>query len=311
MVITGIIKKKNIFNNFYYWINERVKSKKMILCIFSLITGILPIPGRIIISSSVFDTLFVKKSKQLGIVSYLFTHHYYLWSPLEKTVILPIAVFSLNYLDFIGYIWYILLSYLIFSFIYLFVFVKNEDINIVITKNTNNDFIYFISILVTIIFLINEYNPLICLFFLLVLFVIKSKTFDIRELLSYINFKVLFLLSIILIILSLTSYFYGDIFSLYGKIFDQNFVIVCIISFIISFILGSSSKYAGIVVFLCQIYGLEYLTFFIVLEYCAYLLSPFHKCVFICIGYYKMDIIYYYKIIGLLCLILILTVMGV
>ncbi len=69
--------------------------------VVSAIGGILPIEGRVTVSAGVLDTMCSNHShnhgrEKMGIVDYLGNHHYYLWSPLEKTVILPIAAFGLK-----------------------------------------------------------------------------------------------------------------------------------------------------------------------------------------------------------------------
>jgi hypothetical protein len=55
----------------------------------------------------------------------------------------------------------------------------------------------------------------------------------------------------------------------------------CVVSFLLSFMLGSSSKYAGMIVILVNIYGMAYLPLILAVEFTGYLMSPIHKCVFI------------------------------
>ena len=62
--------------------------------ITSLLGGILPIPGRVALSAPLLDAIAPpdkKKRSAFGVIDYLSTHHYYWWSPLEKTVVLPMA----------------------------------------------------------------------------------------------------------------------------------------------------------------------------------------------------------------------------
>ena len=93
-------------------LEQKVKSKKMVVFLVSLFGGILPIPGRVALSASMLNSIAPvdnKKRKKFGIIDYLATHHYYLWSPLEKTVIIPMAVLGLTYAKFMAYIWPLLL----------------------------------------------------------------------------------------------------------------------------------------------------------------------------------------------------------
>ena len=106
MITSGIIKEKGYFNNLFNYIVNKVKSKKGVVALISLFSGILPIPGRVIVSAGVLDIVAPKAGKsrsKFGIIDYLATHHYYLWSPLEKTIILPIATLSLSYLEVLKY----------------------------------------------------------------------------------------------------------------------------------------------------------------------------------------------------------------
>ena len=85
----------------------------------------------------------------------------------------------------------------------------------------------------------------------------------------------------------------------------KGFIIVSAIAYGSSFVLGSSSKYAGIVALLAAIYGLEYLTWFIALEFSAYLISPTHKCTHIGRMYFGTTLKKYYAIVSLWTVIMI------
>ena len=99
--------------------------------ILSAIGGILPIEGRVTVSAGLLDTVAPRKGpgrEKLGIVDYLATHHYYLWSPLEKTVILPIAAFGLTYAAWLGMIAPLLIVSLLFISWYIWSQVHDEQI---------------------------------------------------------------------------------------------------------------------------------------------------------------------------------------
>ena len=133
MVVAGYAKHYNWFFPIYQFVVDRVKSKRAVVALVSALTGVLPIPGRVSVSAGVLDTISSddpKSRQKLGMIDYLSTHHYYLWSPLEKTIILPMAAFGLTYWAMLSYMWPLLVGCLGVVLFYLFVILKEEDVNI-------------------------------------------------------------------------------------------------------------------------------------------------------------------------------------
>ena len=130
-------KKTQIFLPVYKFIADRVKSKRAVVALISLISGVLPVNGRASISAGALDTVAPnnEKRKVFGIIDYLSTHHYYFWSPLEATVILPMAALSISYGQFMGRIWPLLATALIVIFYYIFKVVKEDEVEINIKKS--------------------------------------------------------------------------------------------------------------------------------------------------------------------------------
>ena len=270
MVLSGEIKQYNLFSPFYSYIIDKVKNKKLLVMMISFLGGILPIPGRVIVSAGLLDTIAsndpLKRSK-LGIIDYLATHHYYNWSVLESTILIPMAVLSLSYWSVMGYLWPLLLGSIIFTGTYIWK-LKSEDINI--SKN------------------------------------VTCERSDIKPWYGFIKWDIIiFLFGIIL---------FGNFVKHYNSFFKDyiqtcltnnlQFALLSIIAFIASFVLGSSSKFAGIVALLTSVCGLHYFTYFFALEYTGYLLSPNHKCVYIGMSYFKTPIWEYYKVLVLWSLVL-------
>ena len=113
MVVAGYAKHYNWFFPIYQFVVNRVQSKRAVVAMISALTGILPIPGRVSVSAGVLDTISSddpKSRQKLGMIDYLSTHHYYLWSPLEKTIILPMAAFGLTYWAMLSYMWPLLVG---------------------------------------------------------------------------------------------------------------------------------------------------------------------------------------------------------
>ena len=117
MISAGLAKEYELFAPAYAYVRNVFRSNKFVLVILSAIGGILPIEGRVTVSAGLLDTVAPKCGhgrEKMGIVDYLSTHHYYMWSPLEKTVIIPIAAFGLTYGAWLGMIWPLLVASLLF-----------------------------------------------------------------------------------------------------------------------------------------------------------------------------------------------------
>jgi hypothetical protein len=75
--------------------------------------------------------------------------------------------------------------------------------------------------------------------------------------------------------------------------FNSGIFLAGVISFVTSFILGSSSKFAGITTLLVSMFGINYLPLLFSLGYAGYLISPTHKCLIITKRYFNLDMSLY------------------
>ena len=272
MVIAGYAKHYNWFFPIYQFIVNRIKSKRVVVSLISALTGVLPIPGRVSVSAGILDTISSdeKKSREkLGIIDYLSTHHYYLWSPLEKTIILPMAAFSLSYWEMFSYMWPLLIGCLSVVLYYLFVILKEEDIDI---KPA-------------------ELKP--------------DRQDGIPDPTTLVDWQLIGLLALIIVFGNFAREYTDQIHD-FSSSAGLGLLEMSIISFVGSFFLGSSSRFAALTVIATTIFGIEYLAWFFALDYAGYILSPVHKCVFIGWGYFKTPIITYYKALVFMCIVVIL-----
>ena len=268
--VSKLIKDFNLMSGLYVFLSKHIKHKRLLLSILSSMFGILPIHGRNILSSPIlksFVTCDDKSKNRIGMINYLTTHHYYLWSPIEKTILIPVLALPITYLQMLKYTLPILLIMLSFILVYVFTVVKEKDITFEPIKVDKNER--------------------------------RSKWYQ------YINWKLIGLLVVVMtlnwIVKSHSEYLTSIITS------ATALPTATVIAFIIAFLLGSSAKFAGIVVILTGIFGIEYLTFFIAVEFSAYLLSPMHKCIVITNEYFDTHYLYFYKITGILTALIILT----
>ena len=106
MILGGYIRKYHVLNDVYSLAKRYVKDNRIMIVITSIFGGVLPIPGRVALSAPLLDAIAPpdkKKRSNFGIIDYLSTHHYYWWSPLEKTIILPMAALGITYGQMLSY----------------------------------------------------------------------------------------------------------------------------------------------------------------------------------------------------------------
>ena len=260
MALTSFVNAKGYLVPFYSFLERKIKSKRLLVALVSTISGVLPVPGRTIISAGALDTLAPDDSrrKNFGLINYLSTHHYYLWSPLEATVLIPLSVLGITYFQFIGMIAPLLITLLLITLYYIFFVLKEDDVVIKKVQRKEQEFKLY-----------------------------KSIKWDVA------------LFVTIVIIIGNALKIYSD--SLLGFFMNYNSSIFFagIIAFVTSFILGSSSKFAGITTLLVSIFGLNYLPLLFSLGYAGYLISPTHKCLVITKTYFGLDVSFYRALVAI------------
>ena len=309
MMIAGMIKDNNLFSDVFSFLKRSMKSNRAIVALFSALTGVLPIKGRVTVSAGLLDTIATKNQtsrSKFGPIDFMATHHYYFWSPLEKTVILPMAAFGLSYGAFIGLIWPLIAMTFVYTLSYLIFFVKDTDIKlkrgedeIKISRITRYVFPYILGIAAV----ISGVNFLFVFSVLTIYYMIVTRTFDFKKLLRYVDWSIvawvagsIFLSNIVREHTNEITTFLGttglDITTTFG------FMAISGLSFIGAFALGSSSRFGAITVLLASIYGIEYLPWFFAVDFAGYILSPMHKCVAIGKLYFGTKLSTYVKILS-------------
>ena len=311
MVSAGIIKEKEYFNDLFNIVVSKIKSKRLIITLTSLVTGILPIPGRVTVSAGILSTLAPddpKSRSKFGIIDYLATHHYYLWSPLEKTVIVPMAALGLSYAEMLSYTGGLLAITVFYIGWYIFGKMSEDDIvlNIVPEPINWNRLVFgALPLFITIGALVGGATHWVVFMALTLYYIIYSKSNSIVKLNSYINWSLVSVLALVIVVSNIVGSNYSEIktFLESSSVLDMNtmigFITISTLAYASSFMLGSSGKYAGIIALLASIYGIEYLTWFIALEFSAYLISPTHKCTHIGRMYFGTPMKKYYAVVSL------------
>ena len=309
MMIAGMIKENNLFSDVFAFLKRSLKSNRAIVALFSALTGVLPIKGRVTVSAGLLDTLAPKdkkKREKFGPIDFMSSHHYYFWSPIEKTVILPMAAFGLSYTAFLGIMWPLIAATFAYIIWYLVYMVKDTDIALVETKKkikvsriTRYVFPYIMGVSAV----IAGVNFLWAFGLLTLYYIIVTQTFDWKKLLGYVDWKIIAWVAIIILLANTTRLYTGEIKEFIGSTgIDMNspvgFGAISLLAFGFAWILGSSSRFGAIMVILTSLYGIQYLPWFFAVDFAGYILSPMHKCVAIGKMYFGTKLSYYGKLLG-------------
>lgn len=311
MMIAGMIKEHKLFKDLFCFFEQNLKSKKAVVTIVSALTGLLPIKGRVTVSAGMLDTLAPPKPhigrEKFGPIDYLATHHYYFWSPLEKTVILPMAAFGLSYSSFMSIMWPLLAISIIWILFYIIFMVKETDIEIQDCKTVikvSRITRYVLPYILGVGAVIAGVDFLWAFGFLVLYYMIVTKTFDIKKLINYVDWKLISWVAVIITVANFANSHANEIKEFLNNtgliITDPTgFVALSVIAFGASWLMGSSSRFGAFTVILTSIYGLEYLLWFFAVDFSGYMLSPMHKCVAIGKMYFGTKLSYYVKILGI------------
>ena len=317
MISAGLAKEYSLFAPAYAYVKNTFRSNKFVVVILSAIGGVLPIEGRVTVSAGLLDTVAPKEGQgreKMGIVDYLATHHYYMWSPLEKTVILPIAAFGLTYAAWIGMIAPLLIVSFIFIGWYIWTQVHEEQIVVQPTNFKLSTVIRNVLPMIVAIgaYIYNEHWMIGCFGFLALYYVFITQQWNIKKLLGYVNWQAI---AVVAIAIMLGNYFKSNqaVFEAWvkGGMFDPTTIvgmtIISAIGFVASFLMGSSGKFIAFAVLLAKLFGAQYFLWFFAIDYAGYLLSPTHKCVMVGNRYFGTPLTTYYKALGMWSAIMIVT----
>lgn len=287
MALSFAAKKTQIFMPFYGWIAKKVKSKRAVVALISLFSGVLPISGRVAVSAGALDTIApedVKKRKNYGIIDYLSTHHFYFWSPLEATVLLPMAALSISYWELMSRVSPLLATAAVVILFYIFKVLKEEDIEINVPEKPLKK---------------KDKEP----------WQLEADAKrDRKQLLDYA--RVLVFTAIVIVLSNIVK---ANIETINGWLEEAHrnnlILLVAVAGFLGSFALGSSSKFAGFVVLSVGVFGVETLPLFFAVDYAGYMLSPAHKCLVVGKSYFRTPLKDYYK--AVFALVIPVVLMGI
>lgn len=307
-IIGGILREEGYFAQIYKWLSSTLHSKKAVLAIMSMIGGILPVEGRCSVSAPILDSMVDKNSpgrKKMGIVDYISTHHYYLWSPIEPGVVIFMTALGISWLSFMQATILPLIVYLGFFFALIVFYVKDEDIkfheeniNRIIGESKSDILIYFPFFLILTAVILMIYDPKRFTFwhtFPFVAFALwLASSVQFKKAISFIKWPIVILVGIIIALGTIAKTYNGEIVEI---VKESGFTIIGLLASggLGAFFMGSSSKYAGLGAAMISVTSPIFLPIVIVAEFVGYLMSPVHKCLGITKLYFNTPIFTFYK----------------
>ena len=316
MISAGLAKEYQLFAPAYAYVRNVFRSNRFVLVILSAIGGILPIEGRVTVSAGLLDTVAPKSGpgrEKMGIIDYLSTHHYYMCSPLEKSVVIPIAAFGLTYTAWMGMIAPLLIVSLGFIGWYIWYQVREEELaitpgNFKLSAVMRSSLPMFIAIGGY----IYSNNFILCFGLLALYYIIITQQWSPSKLLGYINWEVIITVALVIALgnyfKSEQAYFQGVIKSIgVDPTTYFGMIVISCAGMTASFLMGSSSRFIALAVLMAQLFGVEYFLWFFAVDFAGYLLSPTHKCVMIGNRYFGTPYRTYYSALGIWVALLLIT----
>jgi hypothetical protein len=318
-IMGSIIKEHGYFVYLYNWLTAKFGNNKIVLFIIAILCGILPIEGRVTLSAPLMDSIVKQDTKtrsKMGVVDYLATHHYYFWSPIEPSVLIFLTTLGITWSTFIIFTWPLIVSYFFVLGCVLYFYIDSTDLQPLITStyltSSKQSIWCGIILLSTIVMtLVLEVvfkfdTPLKWTLLIPTTFLMVMTQTSFKKALRSVDWIAICMVAMIILGGSYVKQYSNEIQQLIKS--DHTFFGLVMIGFISSFILGSSSKYAGIgSMILLTLNNIALLPFILVVEYTGYIFSPTHKCLGISKLYFNTS--HLLPILLLLCTLLI-TVAG-
>ncbi len=314
MILGGFIREHSALEDVYSLAKKYVKDNRVLVIITSLLGGILPIPGRVALSAPLLDAIAPpdkERRSAFGVIDYLSVHHYYWWSPLEKTVVLPMAVMGVSYSTFLGYT--IIPLAITLAYTWWYIFTKVPAASVVPNLEYVRDFNWrraitgWAPLIATVILLLNTGKGGAIFFFpwfgaMCAYYSIVYRDWKWGR---WIDAKFAVIATIVLAFGGIVGQIKEPVMAYLKAATPDMLIPASLVAMVAAYILGSSGKYAGMTSVLVSIFGPQYLVWFLCTEYSGYLVSPAHKCLMIGQQYFGTPWKKYMVVLSRLCAILI------
>ena len=314
MILGGFIREHSALEDVYSLAKKYVKDNRVLVIITSLLGGILPIPGRVALSAPLLDAIAPpdkERRSAFGVIDYLSVHHYYWWSPLEKTVVLPMAVMGVSYSTFLGYT--IIPLAITLAYTWWYIFTKVPAASVVPNLEYVRDFNWrraitgWAPLIATVILLLNTGKGGAIFFFpwfgaMCAYYSIVYRDWKWGR---WIDAKFAVIATIVLAFGGIVGQIKEPVMAYLKAATPDMLIPASLVAMVAAYIMGSSGKYAGMTSVLVSIFGPQYLVWFLCTEYSGYLVSPAHKCLMIGQQYFGTPWKKYMVVLSRLCAILI------
>ena len=314
MILGGFIREHSALEDVYSLAKKYVKDNRVLVIITSLLGGILPIPGRVALSAPLLDAIAPpdkERRSAFGVIDYLSVHHYYWWSPLEKTVVLPMAVMGVSYSTFLGYT--IIPLAITLGYTWWYIFTKVPAASVVPNLEYVRDFNWrraitgWAPLIATVILLLNTGKGGAIFFFpwfgaMCAYYSIVYRDWKWGR---WIDAKFAVIATIVLAFGGIVGQIKEPVMAYLKAATPDMLIPASLVAMVAAYIMGSSGKYAGMTSVLVSIFGPQYLVWFLCTEYSGYLISPAHKCLMIGQQYFGTPLKKYMVVLSRLCAILI------
>ena len=314
MILGGFIREHSALEDVYSLAKKYVKDNRVLVIITSLLGGILPIPGRVALSAPLLDAIAPpdkERRSAFGVIDYLSVHHYYWWSPLEKTVVLPMAVMGVSYSTFLGYT--IIPLAITLAYTWWYIFTKVPAASVVPNLEYVRDFNWrraitgWAPLIATVILLLNTGKAGAPFFFpwFLAMSIYYSIVYKDWKWGRWLDGKFAIIATIVLAFGGIVGQIKEPVMAYLKAATPDMLIPASLVAMVAAYIMGSSGKYAGMTSVLVSIFGPQYLVWFLCTEYSGYLVSPAHKCLMIGQQYFGTPLKKYMVVLSRLCAILI------
>ena len=314
MILGGFIREHSALEDVYSLAKKYVKDNRVLVIITSLLGGILPIPGRVALSAPLLDAIAPpdkERRSAFGVIDYLSVHHYYWWSPLEKTVVLPMAVMGVSYSTFLGYT--IIPLAITLAYTWWYIFTKVPAASVVPNLEYVRDFNWrraitgWAPLIATVILLLNTGKGGAIFFFpwfgaMCAYYSIVYRDWKWGR---WIDAKFAVIATIVLAFGGIVGQIKEPVMAYLNAATPDMLIPASLVAMVAAYIMGSSGKYAGMTSALVAVFGPQYLVWFLCTEYSGYLISPAHKCLMIGQQYFGTPWKKYMVVLSRLCAILI------
>ena len=314
MILGGFIREYHALEDVYSLAKRYIKDNRVLVILTSLLGGILPIPGRVALSAPLLDAIAPpdkERRSAFGVIDYLSVHHYYWWSPLEKTVVLPMAVMGVSYSTFLGYT--IIPLVITLAYTWWYIFTKVPVASVVPNLDHVREFNWrraitgWAPLIATVILLLNTGKSGAIFFFpwfgaMCAYYSIVYRDWKWGR---WIDAKFAVIATVVLAFGGIVGQIKEPVMAYLKAATPEMLIPASLVAMVAAYIMGSSGKYAGMTAALVAVFGPQYLVWFLCTEYSGYLVSPAHKCLMIGQQYFGTPIKKYMVVLSRLCAILI------